>query len=198
MSLKSMNTPVFWAEGHPGKLDPKSWKLEVCGNCQNPHVYTWDELMKLPKSYSASRLTSVTRWSVYGTWGGILLKDLIALAQPFDTVRWVRFYSYRMIYDTSIPLTIAMSERSIMAHEFDSEELTEDYGAPIRAIIPSLWGYKSAKSVVKIELLDYYIPGFWELRGYTDSGKIEAGPCRDINDKGKIKQIGDGEVIEFV
>ena len=45
--------------------------------------------------------------------------------------------------------------------------------------------------------MDYYVPGFWEKRGYTDSGEIEAGPCRDLNDGGKIKYIPDGEVLKF-
>ncbi len=85
-----------------------------------------------------------------------------------------------------------------MAWEFDGELLTEDYGGPIRAFTPYLWGYKSAKSIVRIELMDHYVPGFWELRGYTDSAEIEAGPMRDINDGGKVKQIPGGEVLDFI
>ena len=112
--------------------------------------------------------------------------------------RFVRFWSVGEIYDTSIPLDIAQLPKSLLAWEFDRELLTEDYGGPLRAFIPYLWGYKSAKSVVKIELMEYYAPGFWEMRGYTDSGEIEAGPCRDINDEGRIKMIPAGEVVEFL
>ncbi|HQB98649.1 MAG TPA: molybdopterin-dependent oxidoreductase, partial [Candidatus Cloacimonadota bacterium] len=78
------------------------------------------------------------------------------------------------------------------------EYLSEDYGGPIRALIPYLWGYKSAKSIVRIELMGYYVPGFWELRGYTDSAEIEAGLCRDINDGGALKNIPGGEVVDFI
>ena len=91
-----------------------------------------------------------------------------------------------------------LKEKSILAHSYEDEYLSEDYGGPVRAFIPYLWGYKSAKSVVRIELMDYYVPGFWELRGYTDSAEIEAGACRDINDGGKVKQIPDGEVTGFI
>jgi DMSO/TMAO reductase YedYZ molybdopterin-dependent catalytic subunit len=118
--------------------------------------------------------------------------------QVQDSCRFVRFWSYGEVYDTSIPIDIARLPKSIVAHSFDGEQLNEDYGGPIRAFIPYLWGYKSAKSIVRIELMDYYIPGFWELRGYTDSAEIEAGPCRDINDGGIIKQIPAGEVIRFI
>jgi hypothetical protein len=50
-------------------------------------------------------------------------------------------------------------------------------------------GYKSAKSVVKVELMDHYVPGYWEKRGYTDSAEIEPGPCVDINAGGERKYI---------
>ena len=76
--------------------------------------------------------------------------------------------------------------------------LEEDYGGPVRVFCPYLWGYKSAKSVVKIELMDHYEPGFWELRGYSDFGKIKAGKVIDINDARKVKKIPDGEVIDFM
>ena len=154
--------------------------------------------MQLPFSEVEARLTSVTRWSVNGKWGGVLISDILKAVSVSDTCRFVRFWSVGEIYDTSISLDIAKLPKSILAWEYDKEQLTEDYGGPIRALIPYLWGYKSAKSIVKIELMEHYIPGFWELRGYTDSAKIEAGPCRDINDGGKIKTIPDGEVLEFI
>lgn len=196
--LAIMNTPVFWAEGHPGKLDRDKWEIEVTGLCNNPAVLTWQDLQKLPKSTVKGRLTSVTRWSVEGNWGGVTLSDILAFVKADPRVRFVRFWSYGLVYDTSIPIDIALMEKSLLAWEYDGELLTEDYGGPVRAFIPYLWGYKSAKSVVKIELLDKYIPGFWEQRGYTDSAEIEAGPCRDINDNGKVKYIPDGEVTGFL
>jgi hypothetical protein len=46
--------------------------------------------------------------------------------------------------------------------------------------------------------MDYYIPGFWEKRGYTDDAVIEAGMVRDMNQGGKMRPIPDGEVINFL
>jgi len=196
--LTSLNTPVFWAEGHPGKLNREQWKIEITGLCRQPVTLTWQDLQRLPKTVAEGRLTSVTRWSVLGKWGGVKLADILAYVQAEPGVRYVRFWSYGMVYDTSIPVDIALKDKSLLAWEFDGELLTEDYGGPVRAFIPYLWGYKSAKSVVKIELMDKYIPGFWEKRGYTDSAHIEAGPCRDLNDSGKVKHIPNGEVKEFL
>ncbi len=196
--LRELRTPIFWAEGHPGKLDRESWVIEVSGLCAHPKKFTWQELIALPKSIADARLTSVTRFSVQGSWGGVKVADLLNTVQVDSKVHYVRFWSYRMIYDTSIPIEVALRDRTLLAYEFDGEYLDEDYGGPVRGFCPYLWGYKSAKSVVKIEVMDRYISGFWEQRGYPDDALITAGKVRDMNQGGRLRSIPDGEVIGFL
>jgi DMSO/TMAO reductase YedYZ molybdopterin-dependent catalytic subunit len=196
--LKDFHTPVFWAEGHPGKLNREGWVIEVSGLCANPKTFTWQELIALPKSIADARLTSVTRFSVRGRWGGVKVADLLNTVQADPAAKYVRFWSFRMIYDTSIPMEVAFRERTLLAYEFDDEYLEEDYGGPVRGFCPYLWGYKSAKSVVKIELMDQYVSGFWEQRGYTDDALITAGKVRDMNQSGRLRPIPNGEVIRFL
>ena len=196
--LKEFHTPVFWAEGHPGKHNREGWVIEVSGLCANPKTFTWQELTALPKSIADARLTSVTRFSVRGRWGGVKIADLLDAVQADSASHYVRFWSYRMIYDTTIPIEVALCERTLLAYEFDGEYLEEDYGGPARGFCPYLWGYKSAKSVVKIELMDRYISGFWEERGYPDDALIKAGKVRDMNQGGRLRPIPDGEVIRFL
>ena len=196
--LKELHTPVFWAEGHPGKLNRESWVIEVSGLCSHPKKFTWQELIALPKSIADARLTSVTRFSVRGRWGGVKVADLLSTVQADPTTSYVRFWSYRMIYDTTIPIEVAVRERTLLAYEFDGEYLDEDYGGPVRGFCPYLWGYKSAKSVVKVELMDRYISGFWEQKGYPDEALITAGKVRDMNLDGRLRPIPKGEVIRFL
>ena len=196
--LKELRTPVFWAEGHPGKLNRENWVIEVSGLCANPKTFTWQELIALPKSIADARLTSVTRFSVRGRWGGVSVADLLDEVQVDTTTKYIRFWSYRMIYDTSIPVEVALREKTLLAYEFDDEYLEEDYGGPVRGFCPYLWGYKSAKSVVKVELMDRYLSGFWEQRGYPDDALITAGKVRDMNQSGRLRSIPDGEVMRFL
>lgn len=196
--LKQLNTPVFWAEGHPGRLDRESWEIEVKGICRSPRIFTWHDILSMPKTVVDARLTSVTRFSVRGLWGGIKLSDLMEAAQADPSVTHVRFWSVRSVYDTSIPVETAVRKRTLLAWEFDGEFLEEDYGGPVRAFVPYLWGYKSAKSVIRVELMDHYLPGYWEKRGYTDEAYIEAGLVRDMNEGGRIRRIADGEVTSFL
>lgn len=196
--LKELRTPIFWAEGHPGKLNREGWVIEVSGLCNDSKKFSWQDLIALPRSIADARLTSVTRFSVRGRWGGVKVADLLDAVQADPTTKYVRFWSYRMIYDTTIPMEVALRERTLLAYEFDGEYLEEDYGGPVRGFCPYLWGYKSAKSVVKVELMDRYLSGFWEQRGYPDDALITAGKVRDMNQGGRLRAIPNGEVIRFL
>ena len=109
--LKELRTPVFWAEGHPGRLDRESWKIEVVGLCKKPGTFTWQDLTVMPKTICEARLTSVTRFSVGGLWGGVKVADVMDAVEVDPGVKYVRFWSYRQIYDTAIPVEIARKER---------------------------------------------------------------------------------------
>ena len=194
--LKELKTPVFWAEGHPGKIDREFWEIEVTGLCDAPQTFTWAQLLEMPKTVVDARLTSVTRFTVRGNWGGVRLLDIMNAVRSHPSVTFVRFWSIRSIYDTSIPFETAIKKGTLLAYEFDGEYLEEDYGGPVRAFVPYLWGYKSAKTVTRIILMDHYVPGYWEKRGYTDEAYIEAGLVRDINDGGRIRRISEGEWLE--
>lgn len=196
--LKKLNTPVFWAEGHPGVINRDSWTISVDGLCIRPQIFTWQQIVSMPKTIADARLTSVTRFSVRGRWGGVRVSDILNIVEASDKVKYIRFWSVKRIYDTSIPIEVASREKTLIAYEFDGEYLEEDYGGPVRGFCPYLWGYKSAKSVLRIELLDYYVPGFWEQRGYPDDALITAGKVRDMNQGGRIRPIPDGEVIAFL
>ena len=196
--LRDLRTPIFWAEGHPGKLSREGWSIEVIGLCKDSKKFSWQELIALPKSIADARLTSVTRFSVRGKWAGVKVADLLDAVQADSRTQYVRFWSYRLIYDTTIPVEVALREKTLLAYEFDGEYLDEDYGGPVREFCPYLWGYKSAKSVVKVELMDRYISGFWEQRGYPDDALITTGKVRDMNQGGRVRPIPDGEVIRFL
>jgi DMSO/TMAO reductase YedYZ molybdopterin-dependent catalytic subunit len=195
--LKDMRTPIFWAEGHPGPLSAEGWTVQVDGLVEEPVTLTYEEILALPKSIADARLTSVTRWSVRGKWGGVQFSDLFELVKPKPEAEHVQFVSHRQIYTTCIPLEVALRERTLLAYDFDGEPLDADYGGPVRAFCPYLWGYKSAKSVVGVKLVDRSIPGYWEMRGYPDAAQIKAGRVHDINTH-RWRHVPGGEVIDFL
>lgn len=196
--LTELKTPVFWAEGHPGKLNRDTWEIEVAGLCDKPRKFSWPDLYAMPKTTVDARLTSVTRFTVRGMWGGVRIQDIMNAVGAHSSVSYVRFWSIKSIYDTSIPVDVAMKKGSLLAYEFDGEYLEEDYGGPVRAFIPYLWGYKSAKTIVRVILMDHYVSGYWEKRGYTDEAYIESGLVRDMNDGGRVRRMTDQEWKECI
>jgi len=116
--LKDMHTPIFWAEGHPGPLSAEGWQVQLGGLVEKPVTLTYEEILALPKSIADARLTSVTRWSVRGKWGGVRLSDLLAGVGIRPEATHVQFVSYREIYTTCIPLDVALQERTLLAYAF--------------------------------------------------------------------------------
>lgn len=195
--LKEMGTPVFWAEGHPGSLQAEDWEVEIGGLVANPATLSYREILELPRTVVDARLTSVSGFSVGGAWGGVRLSDLFSVVEPEPEASHVQFVSYRRVYTTCIPLGVARRERTLLAYTFEGEPLEADYGGPVRIFCPYLWGYKSAKSVIALNLVEQSIPGYWERRGYPDGAEIKPRRVLDVN-SGEYRRIPGGEVTEFV
>ena len=195
--LEDLQTPVFWGEGHPGPLSGEGWQVTVGGLVGKPVTLTYEEILALPKTIADARLTSVSGWTVRGEWGGVRLSDLLPQVEPGPQASDVQFTSYRGVYTTCIPMEEALKDRTLLAYEFDGEPLNSTYGGPVRIFCPYLWGYKSAKSVVAITLVDRSIPGFWEVRGYPDQAVIKSRQILDVNSQ-RRRRIPGGEVIEFL
>jgi DMSO/TMAO reductase YedYZ molybdopterin-dependent catalytic subunit len=192
-----MGAPAMWAEGHPGELRADGWKVQVGGLVENPATLTYEDILDLPQAVVDARLTSVSGFTVGGAWAGVRLSELFSVVRPQPAASHVQFVSYREIYTTTIPLEVARRERTLLAYAFEGEPLESDYGGPVRIFCPYLWGYKSAKSVIAIRLVDRSIPGFWEMRGYPDTAQIKPRRIYDVN-SGQWRRIPGGEVTEFI
>lgn len=194
-ALKEMNTPVFAAEGilHLNRAD---FKLETAGLVENPATLSLDEIKNtLKNTVIDRRLTSVSGWSVRTNWNGILWQDFVEYVKPLAAARYVLFSSASE-YTTCVWMPDLMESQSMIAWGVDGEPLEDEYGGPLRLVVPNLWGYKSCKWLTKIQFIDKYHTGYWELRGYTHRGLIEPGETMDVNTQ-KWRPINGGEVTDF-
>ena len=111
----------------------------------------------------------VTQWSqLDNTWEGVTFSDLIAPTGPKPEAKFVMAHCYGG-YSTNLPLFLAMDE-GLLAHKQAGDPLGMSHGWPLRLIVPSIYGWKSAKWVNGIELMANDRPGFWEQRGYHNEG----------------------------
>jgi DMSO/TMAO reductase YedYZ molybdopterin-dependent catalytic subunit len=154
--------------GSTPKVDLDTWKFRVFGLVEQEVELTWDQFTKLIWTTVTADFHCVTQWSsLDNTWEGVTFPDLMALAQPKPEAKFVMAHCFGG-YTTNLPLEVAMEE-GLLVHKQDGEPLGEGHGWPLRLIIPSRYGWKSAKWLNGIELIAEDAPGFWEQRGYNNN-----------------------------
>jgi len=154
--------------GSTPKVDLDTWKFRVFGLVEQEVELNWDQFTKLTWTTVTADFHCVTQWSsLDNTWEGVTFPDLMALAQPKPEAKFVMAHCFGG-YTTNLPLEVAMEE-GLLAHKQDGEPLGEGHGWPLRLIIPSRYGWKSAKWLNGIELIAEDTPGFWEQRGYNNN-----------------------------
>ena len=148
-------------------IDPKLYRLTIDGEVNNPMQLGVKELYKLPLTSVVMRHVCVEGWAALVQWGGVRLRDLIQLAQPKETVRYVYFQSADGYYE-SWDLRSCLHPQTLMAYQKNGEPLPIENGAPLRLAAPIKLGYKHSKWVTRIMLTSNLLPqrGYWEDRGY--------------------------------
>lgn len=166
--------PVYQALARDGFAD---WRLEVGGLVQHPAVFSLAELRDMPSRTQITRHDCVEGWSAIGKWTGIQLGELLARVQPLPSARYVVFYCADpdedgQHYYESIDFEDAYHPQTILAYELNGKTLPIAHGAPVRLRVERQLGYKMAKYVMRIEVMESFASmaggqgGYWEDQGY--------------------------------
>lgn len=156
--------PLLHVGGVP-EVPSGGWRVRVRGALARPLELDWAELLALPQTRLRADFHCVTGWSkLDNDWEGVRLEELARRALPAPSARFVRFADPQG-YDTTVPLDVALAE-GLLAHRHDGAPLAPEHGGPLRAVVPSLYAWKSCKWVSEVEFLEREALGFWELRGY--------------------------------
>jgi len=148
-------------------FDPERWRLRIDGLVERPLELGYRQLLALPKAQQTSTFHCVTGWSVSNVrWGGVRFQDLLAAARPKPAAGALHFISAERPYDDYLDVRQAMLPDVMLAYEMDGAPLPREHGAPVRVVIPDMYGYKNVKWVERIELVRRSSLGYWEQRGY--------------------------------
>ncbi len=160
--------PVLSYEPTP-TFDANAYRFKVSGAVEEPFELTWEELRALPRVQLTADFHCVTTWSRYDNmWEGVHIREILQRARPLETASYVVVHSYTG-YSTNLPLTDLDDDDVLIAFKHDGKEIEPDHGGPVRLIVPKLYAYKSAKWLSGLEFLEQDRPGFWEIRGYSNS-----------------------------
>jgi DMSO/TMAO reductase YedYZ molybdopterin-dependent catalytic subunit len=149
------------------KFDPATWRLEVGGLVDKPLTLTYDELRALPRTSQVRNFHCVTGWSVGNVhWTGVRLTDLFDRVAPQFSARGVRFESSEVPYVDYLSVEQASLHDVMLAYEMNGKPLPREHGAPVRLVMPEMYGYKNVKWVSRVDLVDDVYDGYWEQLGY--------------------------------
>jgi methionine sulfoxide reductase catalytic subunit len=163
---------------HVAKFKTEPWKIEVTGLVEKPFTIDAQELIaKFPLEERVYRFRCVEAWSMVVPWTGFPLSKLIELAKPKPSAKFLRFETfnkpeeapgfekyrhYPWPYFEGLRMDEAMHPLTMLVSGIYGKPLPKVHGAPIRLIVPWKYGYKSIKSVVKVEFIAAQPTTFWE------------------------------------
>jgi sulfoxide reductase catalytic subunit YedY len=159
---------------------PLPWTLEVTGLVARPRTFDVDDLVRaFPLEERIYRHRCVEAWAMVVPWTGFPLATLLRQVEPLASARFVRFVTFHRPdqagnqSDSSMPwpytegltLAEATNELAFMATGMYGHPLLKQHGAPVRLVVPWKYGFKSAKSLVRIELTAEQPATFWNTLG---------------------------------
>jgi sulfoxide reductase catalytic subunit YedY len=151
------------------------WEVEIGGLVNNPGTYGIEELLKFEQEERIYRLRCVEAWSMVIPWMGFPLSKLLKEVEPKSEAKYVRFETlydpdqfpgqdvdwYNWPYVEGLRIDEAMNDLAILATGLYGEQLLPQSGAPIRLVVPWKYGFKSIKSIVRIDLVDTMPTSLW-------------------------------------
>ena len=155
------------------------YRLEVGGSVVQPASFSLAELRALPSRTQITRHDCVEGWSAIAKWKGARLAALLETVRPKPEARFVVFHCADPMEDDgtspyyeSIDLEDAFHPQTLLAYEMNDAALPIANGAPIRLRVERQLGYKHAKYVMRMELVESFDKiaggkgGYWEDQGY--------------------------------
>ena len=168
-----------------GRLKTRPWQVAVEGEIKRPKVYDIDELVKLaPLEERIYRLRCVEGWSMVIPWIGYSLAELVKRVEPTGNAKYVEFTTLlapeqmpgqrlpvlKWPYVEGLRLDEAMHPLTLLTVGLYGEVLPNQNGAPIRVVAPWKYGFKSAKSIVKVRFVEKQPLSAWNRAAPNEYG----------------------------
>jgi sulfoxide reductase catalytic subunit YedY len=177
------------------KLKTRPWSVKVEGLVKQPKTFDIDALMKLkPMEERVYRFRCVEAWSMVIPWAGYSLSEFINACDPLPSAKYVQFLSLAdskqellpwnagisWPYSEGLRMDEAMHPLTLLTFGLYGEVLPNQDGAPIRVVVPWKYGFKSAKSIVKVKFVKDQPPTTWNQLAPDEYGFYSnVNPNRD-------------------
>ena len=171
--------------GYAKNFKTNPWTLSVEGEVAKPRKYSLDDIMKIaPLEERIYRHRCVEAWSIVVPWAGYSLSALLKQVEPTAKAKFVAFQSYyepaqmpqskyagiQLPYIEGLRMDEAMHPLTMLTVGMYGETLPPQDGAPVRLTVPWKYGFKSAKSLIKIRLVDKQPLNTWNIQAPQEYG----------------------------
>jgi DMSO/TMAO reductase YedYZ molybdopterin-dependent catalytic subunit len=154
--------------GEEGDGDVKTFKLVVHGAVKKPFEVDYKGLLGLTQVEKEADVHCVTGWSLLGAvYKGVQISKLAEIAEMKGEARYVILEAAHG-YTANVPLAQATTDNALITYRMNGKPFSIEHGAPVRALIPDLYFWKSSKWVTGVRFVKDDEPGFWEVRGYNN------------------------------
>lgn len=190
----------------------RPWEVEVTGLIENPRTFDIDEIERdFPLEERLYRHRCVEAWAMAVPWTGFPLRLLLERVQPTSQARFVRFITvnrpeempgiqrqswYPWPYYEGLTIEEAMNDLTLLTTGIYGRRLPPQHGAPVRIVTPWKYGYKSPKSIVRIELIAEQPPTFWNdlaPREYSFQSNVDPEVPHPRWSQASERMIGSGD-----
>ncbi|HOU13940.1 MAG TPA: protein-methionine-sulfoxide reductase catalytic subunit MsrP [Anaerolineae bacterium] len=160
------------------------WQVTVGGLVNKPRTFDLDDLRKFEQEERIYRMRCVEAWSMVIPWLGFPLSRLLKEVEPLSTAKYVQFETlydpealpgqknrgFPWPYVEGLRLDEAMHDLTLLATGLYGKALYPQNGAPVRLVVPWKYGFKSIKSIVKIDLVEYMPESMWMATNAREYG----------------------------
>jgi DMSO/TMAO reductase YedYZ molybdopterin-dependent catalytic subunit len=165
--------PVRTVEDDQPAIPLDRWTISVGGLVERPLTLDAAAWRGLPRTDETRDFHCVEGWSVDAArWSGVRLADVLQLARPRPGGAFVTFHALGGKYVDSLSIAEATDPAVLLADTLDGRPLPAAHGGPVRLVVPAQLGYKNVKWVVKVEVADARVVGYWEGFGYPVEAPI--------------------------
>lgn len=157
-------------------LKQRPWTVKLDGMLKQPRTVDIDDLLKQVQTEErVYRHRCVEAWAMTVPWTGFPISQLIALAEPSSSAKYIVFETaqdksmrglgapfYPWPYTDGLTMDEAMNELAFLATGLYGKALPPQNGGPLRLVAPWKYGFKGTKSIVRISFTDKRPKTFWE------------------------------------
>jgi len=192
---------------------PRPWQVTIGGHVEKPGTYEIDDLIgSMPLEERVYRHRCVETWAMVVPWNGFPMEALLRKVRPTAKAKFVKFTSFddpavapgqkrRNLpwpYNQGLTMDEAENELTFLATGLFGHVLPNQHGAPLRLVVPWKYGYKSIKSIVKIEFTDFRPATFWSTlipNEYPFESNVDPDVPHPRWSQKREKMIGTGEIF---